>query len=137
LDPKEAVVELVGGECDWARAGRWHMKPDYHNFTTTVTNAASPEVTWLRTSYSSCSVIFTRVIVIVGDTPDGTAVKQPQHVGSAKQRLPTHVYEDAGSAGDAAQGSAGFLLYGRGKYSGASVYELNPFLEAVRKPKCS
>jgi hypothetical protein len=22
-------------------------------------------------------------------------------------------------------------------YSGASVYELNPFLEAVRKPKCS
>jgi hypothetical protein len=23
------------------------------------------------------------------------------------------------------------------KYSGASVHELNPFLEAVREPKCS
>ena len=56
------------------------MKSDYHNFSTKVTNTASPKVPQLRTRYSSCNLIFTGVILIVGYTPDGTVVKQSHDV---------------------------------------------------------
>jgi len=56
------------------------MKSDYHNFSTRVTNTASPKVPHFRTRYSSCNLISSRVILIVGDTPDGTAVKQSHDV---------------------------------------------------------